>query len=724
MKVLPLLLGLITGLSPLTLVAQHGSRTPELGAIVQGHFAAHGAGYGVRSLPDGEHYTLITPERGAIVRYSFATGEAIDTLFSTSRARDCNFKQFDDYILSEDGRHILLMTETEPIYRRSSRSLVWHYDVRRNRVEPLSSSPGKVMIPTFSPDGRMVAFVREGNIFIKKFDFDTEVQVTRDGRANAIMNGTTDWVYEEEFTTTQLMSWSEDSEFLAFAKTDESAVKQYEMPMYRGQTYPEDYVYKYPKAGMDNSRLSVHVYNVKDRSEQRITLPEGTDYYIPRLEYVGRGRSLAIFTLNRQQNHLRLFYVHSKTLVPKLVFQEQEEAYIDSDNVQSLAFTPTGFAYLSERDGYAHLYLFSDKGVLQRQATRGAYDVTAFYGVDRSGNLYYQSAETSPMERTIYRIDPKGRKQLLGQAGGTNRAVFSKGFTYFIGSHTSLNSPMHTALYRTQGNQALRTLQDNSVLKQRLSEYRFAEKEFIQVDTKSFGKLNGWMLKPVNFDPNRRYPVVMVQYSGPNSQQVLDRYSFGWEYHLSHEGFIVVCVDGPGTGARGEQWRKQTYLELGVRESQGQIEAAQSLARLPFVDGARMAIWGWSFGGYNTLMSLCHGAGTFKVGIAVAPVTDWRYYDTIYTERYMRTPKENPKGYKISSVLEAASGLQGKLLLIHGSADDNVHVQNSLDLIEQFVRADKQFDLMIYPDRDHSIRGGNTSKHIYTKMVQYLKDHL
>lgn len=724
MKRFFLLLGLFCSLGSLSLGAQTGTKTPDLGEIVNGHFSARGAGYGVRSMPDGEHYTLISADGSAVVRYRFATGQAVDTLFSVKRARECHFDRFDDYTISADGHHVLIYTDREPIYRRSSRSNLYHYDVRRNLIAPLSQGNAKVMIPTFSPDSRMVAFVRDGNIFIKKLDFDTEVQVTTDGRFNHIMNGTTDWVYEEEFTTTKLMSWSEDSEYLAFVKTDESAVKQYEMPMYGRRLYPQDYTYKYPKAGEDNSKVSVHVYNVKLRSQKPVVLPSGTDYYIPRLEFVGRDGNLAIFTLNRLQNHFRLFYVNYKTLLPKLVFQEQEDAYVDSEHIQSLTFTPSGFAYLSERDGYAHLYLFSDKGQLQRQVTKGAYDVTAFYGIDRAGRLYYQSAEASPMERTIYAIDTKGRKELLGQRGGTNNAVFSNGFTYFIGSHSTINDPTHTALYRTLGNKALRTLQDNAPLKARLVEHRFAPKEFIKVATKSFGELNGWILRPANFDAQRKYPVVMVQYSGPNSQQVLDRYGFGWEYYLASQGFVVACVDGPGTGARGEAWRKQTYLELGMRESQGQIEAAHTLGRLPYVDASRMAIWGWSFGGYNTLMSLCHGAGTFKVGIAVAPVTDWGYYDTIYTERYMRTPKENPKGYKISSVLEVADKLQGKLLLIHGSADDNVHVQNSMDLVEQFVRHDKQFDMMIYTDRDHSIRGGNTSKHIYTKMVDYLRTHL
>ena len=692
--------------------------------VNSGKFAAQPAGRGMRSMSDGLHYTMMDTQHKAILRYSFATGKLIDTLFSVDRARDCEFQKFDDYRLEPKGHHILLITDQEQIYRRSHKGNAYHYDVRRNRVEPLSETKGKVMIPTFSPDGRMVAFVRDGNIFIKKFEFDTEVQVTNDAERNKVMNGITDWVYEEEFEMTRLLSWSEDSGYLAFVRTDETEVQEYSMPMYGTSQYPTSYTYKYPKAGTPNSRVSLHIYNVVDRSRKEVNFRDGAPYYIPRIEFVGREGQLAVFTLNRQQNHLRLFYVQNKTLLPTLILEDKSKTYVDSHNVTWSRFIPSGFIYPSERDGFRHLYHYSDKGVLLRQVTSGHYDVTNFYGADASGNLYYQAADESPMRRSIYRIDPKGKRTALHPGQGSNQAIFSDSFAYYISTFNNTTTPTVTAVYATGSLKPLRVLEDNQKLQQRLEEYRVAPKEFITLTGAEGQAMNAWIVKPHDFSPTRRYPVLMIQYSGPDSQQVLDQYGYGWEQVLASHGFIVVCVDGRGTGARGEEWRKCTYLRLGVKESADQIAAAKALGKLPYVDAGRIGIWGWSFGGYNTLMSLCHGDGTFKVGIAVAPVTDWRFYDTIYTERFMRTPQENPDGYKASSVLEVAHNLRGKLLLIHGSADDNVHVQNAMDFAELLVQRDLPFDMALYTDKNHSIYGGKTRDHLFKKMISYLQTNL
>ncbi len=707
-----------------SLFAQRGTRTMTIEEVNSGKFAAQPAGRGMRSMSDGLHYTMMDTQHKAILRYSFATGKLIDTLFSVDRARDCEFQKFDDYRLEPKGHHILLITDQEQIYRRSHKGNAYHYDVRRNRVEPLSETKGKVMIPTFSPDGRMVAFVRDGNIFIKKFEFDTEVQVTNDAERNEVMNGITDWVYEEEFETTRLLSWSEDSGYLAFVRTDETQVQEYSMPMYGTSQYPTSYTYKYPKAGTPNSRVSLHIYNVVDRSRKEVNFRDGAPYYIPRIEFVGREGQLAVFTLNRQQNHLRLFYVQNKTLLPKLILEDKSKTYVDSHNVSWSRFIPSGFIYPSERDGFRHLYHYSDKGVLLRQVTSGHYDVTNFYGADASGNLYYQAADESPMRRSIYRIDPKGKRTALHPGQGSNQAIFSDSFAYYISTFNNTTTPTVTAVYATGSLKPLRVLEDNQKLQQRLEEYRVSPKEFITLTGAEGQAMNAWIVKPHNFSPTHRYPVLMIQYSGPDSQQVLDQYGYGWEQVLAGHGFIVVCVDGRGTGARGEEWRKCTYLRLGVKESADQIAAAKALGKLPYVDAGRIGIWGWSFGGYNTLMSLCHGDGTFKVGIAVAPVTDWRFYDTIYTERFMRTPQENPDGYKASSVLEVAHNLRGKLLLIHGSADDNVHVQNAMDFAELLVQRDLPFDMALYTDKNHSIYGGKTRDHLFKKMISYLQTNL
>lgn len=703
--------------------AQQPTKTLQVEDVTSGKFYAYTAGRGMRSTSDGKYYTLMDAKHTAILRYSFHTGQLIDTLFSVQKARECEFKTFDDYILEPKGNHILIITDQESVYRRSSKGNAFHYDVRRNRVEPLSSTSGKVMIPTFSPDGRMVAFVRDGNIFIKKFEYDTEVQVTSDAVRNKVMNGTTDWVYEEEHEATRLMTWSEDNNYLAFVRTDESGVDEYSMPIYGTTQYPGAYTYKYPKAGTPNSKVSVHIYNVTDRSQKPITF-KSEPYYIPRIEFIGRDGNLAVFSLNRQQNHLTLYYVNNKTLLPKVIFEDRNKAYVDSRNIPKCKFVPTGFAYLGEQDGYRHIYLYSDKGTLLRKITSGNYDDTDFYGMDAQGNAYYQAADESPLRRSIYKVDPKGRKTALHPGKGDNRAIFSDDFSHYISMFSNRDVPTITAVYATGSLKPLRVLKDNKQITERLKDYRLRREEFIKIPNGKGQELNAWILKPYDFDPSKQYPVLMTQYSGPDSQQVLDSFGLGWEQILPSKGYIVVCVDPRGTGARGEEWRKCTYLNLGVKEIEDQIAAAKWLGQQSYVDAKRIGLYGWSFGGYMTLMGLCHGQGVFKIGVAVAPVADWSFYDTIYTERFMRTPQENPTGYKASSVLEVAKNLQGKLLLIHGSADDNVHVQNAMDFTDLLVSEGIPFDMAIYKDRNHGIYGGNARNHLYKRIISFLEQNL
>jgi dipeptidyl-peptidase-4 len=707
------------------LSAQNGSKQVDLKEITDGKFRQVSAIGDMRSLPDGEHYTAMNSDRNMIIKYSYRTGHPVDTLFNAKTARECTFKDFEGYLISSTGHRILVWRDSESIYRRSSKAVIYDYDVRRNFVKPLTESTSKQMIPTFSPDGRMCAYVRDNNIWIKKFDFDTETQVTKDGEINKVLNGITDWVYEEEFSVTNLMAWSPDNEYLAFVKTNETEVPTYSMQKFDNNLYPDFYTYKYPKAGQKNSKITLHSYSVASKDIKELKLPVNEETYIPRIIFTTNADQLAVMTLNRTQNVFNMYYANPKSGVFRLVLREENKSYVDSEYLTSIRFSASGFTYLSEQNGYAHIYLYSPTGVMQRQVTKGNWDVTRLIGIDEvTKTVYYESAEESPLRRAVYKIDAKGVKTKLTTQTGTNSAEFSANFAYYVNKYSNANTPMQITVYEAKKGTALRVLQDNNALKKKLAEYGYTKKEFFTVQTASGYELNAWMVKPVNFDENKKYPVLMVQYSGPASQEVTDSYGFDWEHYLASKEIMVVSVDGRGTGARGEAFRKCTYMKMGLLESQDQVEAAQALGKLSYVDANRIAIWGWSFGGYCTLMSMSTGNGTFKAGIAVAPPTDWKYYDSIYTERFMRTPNENFEGYAATSPIKLADKLQGKLLLIHGSADDNVHFQNSMEYAEALVQANKQFDMQVYKDRNHSIYGGNTRFHLYTKMSDFLFNNL
>lgn len=704
--------------------AQAGHKKAELKEITDGKFRQITTTGEMRSLPDGEHYTAVNPERSMIIKYAYRTGNPVDTLFNANTARECTFDAFDGYTISPNGHHILVWRETEPVYRRSWKASVYEYDVRRNYVKPLTEAESKQMIPTFSPDGRMCAYVRDNNIWLRKFDFDTESPVTKDGAPGKILNGITDWVYEEEFAVTNLMAWSPDSKQLAFVRFDESEVPEYVMQVFGKGSYPGVYKFKYPKAGEKNSKVTVHAYSVETKDVKPLQVPLDPDGYIPLIKFTANSDQLAVMTLNRNQNLFNLYYANPKSGVSRLILREENDRYIDSDLLKTITFDENGFTCISEQNGYAHIYQYSPTGVKQRQVTQGNWDVTRLIGVDaKTRTVYYESAEESPMRRAVYKTDAKGNKTKLSTQTGTNSADFSANFAYYVNRYSNAATPMTISVHDAKG-KTLRVLQDNAALKEKLKQYAFAPKEFLSVKTKSGSDLNAWIVKPAGFDPAKKYPLLMVQYSGPNSQQVLDQYGFDWEHYLAANGIVVACVDGRGTGARGEEFRKCTYLKMGLLESQDQVEAAHALAALPYIDGNRMAIWGWSFGGYNTLMALSRGNGTFKAGIAVAPPTDWKLYDSVYTERFMRTPQQNPDGYAATSPVNLAKDLQGKLLLVHGTADDNVHFQNSMAYIDALVDAGKEYRMLVYPDRNHSIYGGNSRYHLYTNMAAFLFENL
>jgi len=723
------------------LMMQGASATEQLDIrkITNGTYSAHGVG-GMRSMNDGEHYMMIGGGGTCLVRYAFKTGEVVDTLFSVDNTRGCDFKRFDGYIMSPAEDRILIQTKTKPIYRRSFTAEYYIYDVKNKKMAPLSAG-GPQQVPSFSPDGKMVAFVRDNNIHLVKLMFNnSESQVTTDGKFNEVLNGIPDWVYEEEFTMNKCYEFSADSKMIAYVKSVESHVPSFSFTMYRGMApsyednalYPGAYTYKYPLPGVDNSKVSVHTFDIKSMVTRQIDLQIDEEDYIPRIHFTSDPEKLAIITLNRHQNRMDMYMANPRSTVCKLVLREESPTYINEPTYQDIRFYPNNFILQSQRNNYNHLYLYNLNGQLVKQLTDGDYEVTNFYGWDeKTGDLYYQSNEPSPLRRAIYHINKKGKKTRLTPETGTSDATFSKNLQNFVHTHSDIYTPPVITIENVKG-KVMKTLVDNKALAEKLNQPGMPSKEFFQFTTSNGTILNGWMVKPSDKpqSTNEKYPVIMYQYSGPGSQEVLDSWRTGfyggtlWESFLAQQGYIVVCVDGRGTGGRGAEFKNCTYLQLGLLEAQDQVETAKYLATLPYVDKSRIGIWGWSFGGYNTLMSMSSGEPVFKAGIAVAPPTYWKYYDSVYTERFMRTPQENGDNYEKTSPINHAADLNGSLLLMHGMADDNVHVRNSMEYAEALVQANKQFDMFYYTNRNHSIYGGNTRYHIFTKMLNFWNEKL
>lgn len=692
---------------------------------------------GVNPMNDGESYTQLSPDHKRIVRHSFKTGKEIATVFDIETARGSKkLPYIDGYIMSPDEHRILIQTETKGIYRRSYTAVYYIYDVRNNTLEPLSEG-GPQQVPLFSPDGNVIAFARGNNLFLVKLLFgNAEVQVTKDGKFNEVINGLPDWVNEEEFTTNRSFDFSADSKVLAWVRYDESQVPIYSMQEFKGlyparsefDAYPGTYDYKYPVAGQKNSEVKVMTFDIKNRVTRTLDVPLDKDGYIPRIKFTSDPTKLAVITLNRHQSQMDVYMANPLSKVCKLVLREKNEKYVRETAYTQMKFYDGHFSLLSERSGFQHLYWYNLGGQLEAQITKGNFEVTDFYGYDaRTGSFYFASTQESPLRRAVYKADKQGRVKKLSSSVGTNSAKFSKTMKYYMNVYSSAQQPPVTSLCDNNG-KTITTLIDNADLKAKVEKVA-GKKEFFQFTTSEGVQLNGWMVKPRDFDASKKYPVVMYQYSGPGSQEVTDSWNLGFygagifESYLTEQGFICACVDGRGTGARGADFEKCTYLQLGLRESQDQVETAIYLGSLPYVDKANIGIWGWSFGGFNTLMSMSEGRPVFKAGVAVAAPSNWKYYDTVYTERYMRTPNENAAGYAINP-MERAANLSGSLLLIHGTADDNVHFRNVAEMSEALVQANKQFEMQIYTNRNHSIYGGNTRYHLLTRMCDFFKRNL
>lgn len=694
---------------------------------------------GLKPMLDGEHYTQISKDHKRIVKYSFRTGKEVEAIFDVTKARNCELKRFDDYIMSPDESLILIQTETQPIYRRSFTAVYYLYNVKNRTLEPLSNN-GPQQVPLFSPDSHQIAFVRNNNIYLIKLLFgNSESQVTKDGEYNKVLNGIPDWVYEEEFAFNRAFDFSADSRMIAYIRFDESRVPMYSFQWYKGMapektayaTYPGSYDYKYPKSGAVNSKVSVHTFDIKSHVTRKMELPIDSDGYVPRIKFTDDPEKLAIMTLNRHQNRFDLYMANPRSAVCKVAVRDEAEQYIKEQAYSNIAFYPENMVMMSERDGYNHLYLYTIGGNLVKQITKGKFEVKEFLGWDQKANVfYYTSNEESPLRTAVYKIDGKGKKTKLSTRTGTNNALFSKNLNYYINTYSSAQTPTLITLNNNKG-QEMVTLLDNKELKNKISQLNMPTKEFFTFKTSEGVELNGWMMKPANFNPSKKYPVIMHQYSGPGSQQVLDKWGIGsfgdggmFEAVMCDKGYIMVCVDGRGTGGRGAAFEKCTYLSIGLKEAADQAETAKYLSTLSYVDGSRIGIWGWSYGGYNTLMSMSEGSGAFKAGVAIAAPTDWRFYDTVYAERFMRTPKENGDGYRASSAINHVAALKGKLLLIHGSADDNVHFQNFMEYNEALVQANIQFETQIYTNRNHGISGGNTRNHLMNRVVNFFLQNL
>lgn len=697
----------------------------------KGTFRSEGV-FGIRSMNSGTQYTAfdVTNTGTALKKYDYATGKETGTVFKSADLKPTGSDkaiEVEDYTFSPDETKILISTETEHIYRYSTREENYVLDLKTNKLSRLSTG-GKQRLATFSPDGKKVAFVRDNNLFLVDLSSNTESQITTDGLWNHIINGGTDWVYEEEFTLPNGIFWSPDSKHLAFYRFDESAVKEFSMTMYENNLYPSQYSYKYPKAGETNSIVSIYVYDLASKTSKHVDVGDEKDQYIPRIQWTQDANKLCVTRMNRLQNKLELLMADATTGSTSVFFTETSDTYIEI--YDHLTFMPDkkSFLWSSDMDGHQHFYLYDMNGQKIRQITSGDWDIIDFKGMDaKTQTLYYISNEESAIKRALYsiKIDGTGKKK-LSQRSGSNAADFSTGMKYYINTFSDANTPNLITLHDASGKQ-IKVLKDNAKLNATIKEYGFTKKEFFTFTNSSGTSLNGWMMKPANFDATKKYPVYMYVYGGPGHNTVVDSWGssdYCWHQFLTQHGYIVVSVDNRGTEYRGKAFKKCTYGQMGKLETEDQIDAANYLKSQSYVDGSRIGMQGWSYGGYMSALCITKGASVFKTGISVAPVSNWRYYDSIYTERYMGLPQKNASGYDDNSPINHMSKLTGKFLLIHGTADDNVHFQNSVELIDALQKANKQFDLMVYPDKNHSIFGGTSRLNLYTKVWNFTQANL
>jgi dipeptidyl-peptidase 4 len=683
--------------------------------------------YGINWMKDGQFYTTKVKDsktkNDLVIKYNIANGQAIDTLVHGGKLKI----NFSSYQFSSDESKVLLATEEESIYRRSTKAFYYIYDLKSGKLQKLHNDE-KESFADFSPNGNKVAFVVKNNLYVNDLERNRITQVTNDGELNKIINGGTDWVYEEEFGFAKAFTWSPDGSKIAFYTFDESEVKHYNMQKW-GTLYPQDYIFKYPKAGERNSDVKISVYNLE--KDAITTIPvDGEDYYIPRIYWTPNSSVLSLIKLNRHQNKMEIIHADVVKNTTKVVLTEESKTYVDVEYTDDLIYLADNKTFIrtSESDGYKHIYHYSMDGKLLKQVTSGLWEVSSFLGIDeKSKILYFLSTEDSSIEKHLYSINLNGKgKKRLSERKGSISVNFSPDFKYYIQYQSSSNEPLTVSLFNGAGKK-IRVIEDNKDLRERLKNFNLPSMEYTTFNSKDGTPLNAYLIKPNNFEPNKKYPVLMFVYGGPGSQRVSNSWGSSrefWMRFIAEQGYVIACVDNRGTGYKGRDFKHITYLNLGKYEVEDQIEAAKQIRQLPYVDNSRIGIWGWSYGGYMSSLALFLGNDVFKTAIAVAPVTNWRFYDTIYTERYLRTPQENSSGYDDYSPLSHTDKLKGNFLLIHGTGDDNVHFQNAVELVEALVQSNKDFESFYYPNKNHGIYGGNTTYHLYSKMTNFILNKL